>query len=60
MEVTALQREIMDAERLAERGKIILNLNQQLLELGAEFDKLKVEYDKLREQVESKENCDVN
>jgi hypothetical protein len=41
MEVAHLQREIMDAERLAERGKMILGLNEEVLKLRQENGELR-------------------
>ena len=40
MNALTLQREIFDAERLAERGKIILDLNEKLLMAQRENESL--------------------
>jgi hypothetical protein len=53
MELKRLQHEILEAERLIERNKIILALNDQVVTAQKEIDRLTAENTDLKEQLKS-------
>ena len=57
MKALDLQREIVDADRLSERGRLILQLNEQVLSLQSENKELKQRIEALTQE---KEPTNVN
>lgn len=58
MELKDLQREIIDAERLAERGTMLLQVNERCTLLQRENEALKQENEELKRQLAAKEAKD--
>jgi regulator of replication initiation timing len=53
MEIKTLQAEILDTERIAERGKMILDLAGQVGKLTEENNSLKQEIEELKQELQS-------
>jgi hypothetical protein len=51
MEVKDLQREVSDAERLAERGRMVLELNQKVADLMVRLQVVEQENEAMKESI---------
>lgn len=60
METKDLQREIMDADRLAERGRMVLELNAQVVNLTRENEQLAAELDAARSELNELKGAGTN